>query len=121
MVIAVQTPLSRVVFDYQYATTRHTRTRHDTTLTKLSSFRFLFLARARRCSGRTLAVDPKDATRPVMGALVSTVWGVAPTHQAWDPLHNRIKENYLWAVHTPSPHLRPPARSLVLFIYFFVG
>lgn len=97
MVIAVQTPLSRVVFDYQ-------------------------------CSGRTLAVDPKDATRPVMGALVSTVWGVAPTHQAWDPLHNRIKENYLWAVGgTPfgpfSPSVRltfaqtDPARRFRLYGY----
>lgn len=51
-----------------------------------------------------------------MGALVSTVWGVAPTHQAWDPLHNRIKENYLWAVHTATL-----ARSLYYLFLYVIG
>jgi len=67
MVVAIQIPLSRAIFDYT-------------------------------CSGRTVAVNPKDATRPVMAALVSTLWGVAPTYQAWDVQHSQVKENYMWAV-----------------------
>ena len=77
------------------------------------------------CNGNTIRIDPRDATRPVLAALLQSIWGIAPTylyysylffsysphlslllqvlfdddtHQTWNQVLKRVESNYLWSL-----------------------
>jgi len=54
------------------------------------------------CKYYRVTVDGRDASRAVLASTLETVWGVSPTHQTWDPSHNKPRNDYLWAV-GPTP------------------
>ncbi|GBG71469.1 hypothetical protein CBR_g8886 [Chara braunii] len=47
---------------------------------------------------QVVQISQKGVTRAVIAATVQTLWGVAPLHQRWDPIHNTTKVDYLWSV-----------------------
>lgn len=54
------------------------------------------------CSDEMVTLDAADATRPLMGALLQTGWGVAPTHQHFSGKKQSAEVNFLWsAANTP--------------------
>ena len=55
------------------------------------------------CAGATLHLDPSDATRPLLGAALSSVWGVSPSHIRWSSAHGHVERDVLWAV-GPTPY-----------------
>jgi hypothetical protein len=63
---------------------------------------------SRDASGSLRQYTTEGPGAEVLGALLQTVWGVAPTHSAWHVLHNRTVSDYLWSLSdTPfSPFTR---------------
>ena len=47
-----------------------------------------------------MSFDASNAARPVLAALLQGGWGVAATHQSWDPVGNRTATEWLWS---PGP------------------
>ena len=45
-----------------------------------------------------MTLNPQDATRATLGCILSTVWGVAPTHELWNPISLRVHKDFLWSV-----------------------
>ncbi len=64
------------------------------------------------CSGnqRLQRSRDSDVRRSVLAAVLSGLWGVAPTHLRWDPLSGRTVPDWLWAVaNTPfGPYSERP-------------
>jgi len=52
------------------------------------------------CGGDAVSFDASNAARPVLAALLQGGWGVAATHQSWDPVGNRTATEWLWS---PGP------------------
>jgi len=51
-----------------------------------------------RCGDAPVTFNTANAERPVLAALLNGGWGVAATHEAWDPVRNRTATDYLWSV-----------------------
>ncbi|CAM6102131.1 unnamed protein product [Calypogeia fissa] len=50
------------------------------------------------CNGRPMVAQTRLLERPVVGALLQTLWGVAPSHVTWSLPHNDSLEDYRWAL-----------------------
>ncbi|BBN17816.1 hypothetical protein MPTK1_7g17090 [Marchantia polymorpha subsp. ruderalis] len=50
------------------------------------------------CNGRPMVAQTRMLERPIVGALLQTLWGVAPTHLTWSAQHNSSLVDYRWAV-----------------------
>lgn len=50
------------------------------------------------CNGRHVITQTRNLERPIVGALLQTMWGVAPTHLSWSPKHNHTLIDYTWSV-----------------------
>ena len=54
------------------------------------------------CSDEMVTLDAADATRPMLGALLQTGWGVAPTHEHFSGKKQSAEVNFVWsAANTP--------------------
>jgi hypothetical protein len=57
------------------------------------------------CNGQTMKLDPADASRALLGALLSTLYGVAPSGVGYSPAANATEMNHMWTVGmTPYGH-----------------
>ncbi|KAL2613662.1 hypothetical protein R1flu_025354 [Riccia fluitans] len=50
------------------------------------------------CNGRPMVAQTRMLERPIVGALLQSLWGVAPTHLTWSAQHNSSLVDYRWAV-----------------------
>ncbi|KAJ7570454.1 hypothetical protein O6H91_01G120500 [Diphasiastrum complanatum] len=50
------------------------------------------------CNGRPITRRARDLERPIVGALLQTIWGVSPTHLTWSFQHNASLVDYTWSV-----------------------
>ncbi|KAK1298267.1 hypothetical protein QJS10_CPB14g01376 [Acorus calamus] len=50
------------------------------------------------CNGRHVLVQARNLERPIVGAVLQSLWGVSPTHLAWSPQHNHTTVDYTWSV-----------------------
>ena len=54
------------------------------------------------CNGRQLLTSTRNLERPLTGALLQSLFGVAPTHVTWSSKHNSTMVDYRWGIgHTP--------------------
>ncbi|XP_078177122.1 uncharacterized protein LOC144571647 [Carex rostrata] len=54
------------------------------------------------CNGRHVITQTRNLDRPLVGAILQSMWGVSPTHLSWSPEHNDTLVDYTWSVgHTP--------------------
>jgi hypothetical protein len=54
------------------------------------------------CNGRHVITQTRNLDRPLVGAILQSMWGVSPTHLSWSPEHNDTLIDYTWSVgHTP--------------------
>jgi hypothetical protein len=54
------------------------------------------------CNGRHVITQTRNLDRPLVGAVLQSMWGVSPTHLSWSPEHNDTLIDYTWSVgHTP--------------------
>ena len=69
-----------------------------------------------QCGGAAQHLDPADASRAVLGALLQSGWGVAPSDVAWSAARNTTEPSLLWAVgRTPfGPYSARPELSFAL-------
>ncbi|KAJ3686555.1 hypothetical protein LUZ61_015719 [Rhynchospora tenuis] len=64
------------------------------------------------CNGRHVITQTRNLNRPLVGAILQSMWGVSPTHLSWSPEHNDTLIDYTWSVgHTP---FGPFAETLTL-------
>lgn len=45
-----------------------------------------------------MVFDPHNATRPVLGAVLQTVWGVNPPENFYNPVTKEVETNFLWGI-----------------------
>ncbi|KAL3679211.1 hypothetical protein R1sor_022167 [Riccia sorocarpa] len=50
------------------------------------------------CNGRPMVAQTRMLERPIVGALLQSLFGVAPTHLTWSAEHNSSLVDYRWAV-----------------------
>ncbi|MCO5555226.1 hypothetical protein L7F22_008770 [Adiantum nelumboides] len=50
------------------------------------------------CNGRHVVLQSRQLERPIVGALLQTLWGVTPTHLRWSAQHNNSIVDYTWSV-----------------------
>jgi len=50
------------------------------------------------CNGRQLLVPTRELERPIIGGLLQTLFGIAPTHLTWSYQHNSTMVDYRWGV-----------------------
>eukprot|EP00250_Pteridium_aquilinum_P014393 c21960_g1_i1 orf=190-2199(+) len=50
------------------------------------------------CNGRHVVLQSRHLERPIVGALLQTLWGVTPTHLRWSAQHNSSIVDYTWSV-----------------------
>lgn len=50
------------------------------------------------CNGRHVVTQSRNLERPIVGALLQSLWGVSPTHLTWSPRHNSTLVDYTWSV-----------------------
>lgn len=50
------------------------------------------------CNGRHVLLQSRQLERPIVGALLQTLWGVTPTHLRWSAQHNNSIVDYSWSV-----------------------
>lgn len=50
------------------------------------------------CNGRHVVLQSRLLERPIVGALLQTLWGVTPTHLRWSTQHNSSIVDYTWGV-----------------------
>jgi hypothetical protein len=54
------------------------------------------------CDGRSLALNPRDAARATLGAILTTGWGVAPSFVRWSSALRDTEHDFLFSLgHTP--------------------
>jgi hypothetical protein len=73
-----------------------------------SGTRAAFAPSAVQCESRVPFFVAGDATRALVGAMLSTGFNVAPTHRFYDVDHARVDDDYLWA---PSPSVFGPMNA----------
>jgi len=60
------------------------------------------------CSEQRLSMDPNDASRPVLAALLQTGWSIAATHERWSDLRNESVVDWMFSTAiTPFGYLSP--------------
>eukprot|EP00249_Psilotum_nudum_P015265 c25230_g1_i1 orf=130-2187(+) len=50
------------------------------------------------CNGRHVVSQIRELDRPIIGALLQTLWGVTPIHLTWSTQHNSTIVDYTWAM-----------------------
>ncbi|KAF5735525.1 hypothetical protein HS088_TW15G01032 [Tripterygium wilfordii] len=50
------------------------------------------------CNGRHVFTRTRELERPIVGSILQSMWGVAPTHMLWSPRHNSTLVDYTWSV-----------------------
>lgn len=50
------------------------------------------------CNGRHVFTQTRELERPLVGSILQSMWGVAPTHLLWSPRHNNTLVDYTWSV-----------------------
>lgn len=50
------------------------------------------------CNGRHVFTHTRELERPLIGSILQSMWGVAPTHLSWSPRHNNTLVDYTWSV-----------------------
>ncbi|KAF8010851.1 hypothetical protein BT93_J1484 [Corymbia citriodora subsp. variegata] len=50
------------------------------------------------CNGRHVFTQTRDLERPLVGSILQSMWGVAPTHLSWSSRHNNTLVDYTWSV-----------------------
>lgn len=50
------------------------------------------------CNGRHVLLQSRQLERPIVGALLQTLWGITPTHLRWGAQHNDSIVDYTWSV-----------------------
>lgn len=54
------------------------------------------------CNGRHVITQTRELEKPIVGSILQSMWGVAPTHLLWSPRHNSTMVDYTWSIgHTP--------------------
>jgi hypothetical protein len=56
-----------------------------------------YLPSSLSCSGAVQSIDTRDATRPVIAALLEAVWGASGPHVTWNPGTRSIEDDHLWS------------------------
>lgn len=51
-----------------------------------------------KCESRIVSTSGNEIMRPLLSALLTTGWNIAPIDQFWDEAHSRPAQEYLWAV-----------------------
>eukprot|EP01090_Pellita_catalonica_P016829 TRINITY_DN4946_c0_g2_i1.p1 TRINITY_DN4946_c0_g2~~TRINITY_DN4946_c0_g2_i1.p1 ORF type:complete len:722 (-),score=81.12 TRINITY_DN4946_c0_g2_i1:647-2812(-) len=60
------------------------------------------------CDGEPVIFSPTDASRDIVAAMLSTAWGITPTHLTWDSAHLRTRDDFTFAVgNTPFGPFSP--------------
>ncbi|KAI0524078.1 hypothetical protein KFK09_003442 [Dendrobium nobile] len=50
------------------------------------------------CNGRHVVTHTRSLNRAIVGSVLQSMWGVAPTHITWSPEHNNSLVDYTWSV-----------------------
>ncbi|KAG0498933.1 hypothetical protein HPP92_003624 [Vanilla planifolia] len=50
------------------------------------------------CNGRHVITQTRYLDRAIVGSVLQSMWGVAPTHLLWSPEHNNTIVDYTWSV-----------------------
>ncbi|KAK8935360.1 hypothetical protein KSP39_PZI013124 [Platanthera zijinensis] len=50
------------------------------------------------CNGRHVITQTRNLDRAIVGSVLQSMWGVAPTHLTWSPAHNNTLADYTWSV-----------------------
>lgn len=50
------------------------------------------------CNGRHVITQTRDLERPIVGAILQSMWGVSPTHLTWSSQHNSTLVDYTWSI-----------------------
>lgn len=50
------------------------------------------------CNGRHVVTQTRQLERPIVGAILQSLWGVTPTHLRWSTQHNSTIVDYTWGV-----------------------
>ena len=99
IVVGVQTQAPAAIIDYRRVLSANRRAS------------FLQRCVVRSCNGQSMQFDPRDASRAVLGALLQTAFGVAPTHRFWNPFLNDSETNFMWDIgHTPFAYFSKSLR-----------
>lgn len=57
------------------------------------------------CAGRDLTMDPRDASRATLAAILTAGWGIVPAYQTWSPHRNDTERDFMFATgNTPFGH-----------------
>eukprot|EP00002_Diphylleia_rotans_P027940 TRINITY_DN5628_c0_g1_i2.p1 TRINITY_DN5628_c0_g1~~TRINITY_DN5628_c0_g1_i2.p1 ORF type:complete len:660 (+),score=133.89 TRINITY_DN5628_c0_g1_i2:55-2034(+) len=51
-----------------------------------------------QCDDATIYLDSTDATRAVLGSVLETAYGIAPSYSLWDAAHHTAHVDYLWCI-----------------------
>ncbi|KAF9604204.1 hypothetical protein IFM89_004910 [Coptis chinensis] len=50
------------------------------------------------CNGRHVITQTRELVKPLVGSILQSMWGVAPTHLLWSPRHNSTLVDYTWSI-----------------------
>lgn len=50
------------------------------------------------CNGYNVVIHTRNLDRPIVGSVLQSMWGIAPTHLAWSLQHNSTLADYTWSV-----------------------
>ncbi len=50
------------------------------------------------CGGSPMKLRGSDPRRAVLGALLTTGWGIPPLHQVWNHAREEVENDYMWSV-----------------------
>lgn len=50
------------------------------------------------CNGRHMITQTRNLNRPIVGSILQSMWGIAPTHLSWSFQHNQTYVDYTWSV-----------------------
>ncbi|PIA27951.1 hypothetical protein AQUCO_07400056v1 [Aquilegia coerulea] len=50
------------------------------------------------CNGRHVITQTRELEKSLVGSILQSMWGVAPTHLVWSPRHNSTLVDYTWSI-----------------------
>ncbi|KAF5182775.1 transmembrane protein [Thalictrum thalictroides] len=50
------------------------------------------------CNGRHVITQTRELEKSLVGSILQSMWGVAPTHLLWSPRHNSTLVDYTWSI-----------------------
>lgn len=50
------------------------------------------------CNGRHVITQTRELEKPIVGSILQSMWGVAPTHLLWSARHNNTMVDYTWSI-----------------------